>query len=60
MVSDPTLRARILAEPDPDEPLRRAIALLDRLDATTSAPLRPDLRVAADQIAASPEMVGQR
>ncbi len=60
VVSDPALRARILAEPDPDEPLRRAIALLDRLDATTSAPLRPDLRVAADQIAASPEMVGQR
>jgi hypothetical protein len=50
IVSDPALRARVLSEPDPDEPLRRAIALLDRLDAVSGEPLRADLRALADQI----------
>jgi hypothetical protein len=53
IVSDPALRTRVLSEPDPDEPLRRAIALLDRLDAVSGEPLRPDLRALADQISAA-------
>jgi hypothetical protein len=53
IVSDPALRARVLSEPDPDEPLRRAIALLDRLDAVSGEPLRADLRALADQISAA-------
>ncbi|HMA38176.1 MAG TPA: dynamin family protein [Chloroflexia bacterium] len=51
VVSDPALRQRILSEPDPDEPLRRAVAILDKLDAAASEPLRPDLRTLAEQIA---------
>ncbi|HUS14678.1 MAG TPA: hypothetical protein VM536_06620, partial [Chloroflexia bacterium] len=56
VVSDPALRARILSEPDPDEPLRRAVALLDRLDAIASEPIRPDLRALGDQISAGSPM----
>jgi hypothetical protein len=55
VVSDPALRARILSEPDPDEPLRRAVALIDRLDAAGSEPLRADLRGLAEQIASAAE-----
>ncbi|MGI8587450.1 MAG: dynamin family protein [Chloroflexia bacterium] len=51
VVSDPALRTRILTEPDPDEGLRRAVAILDRLDAVGNEPLRPELHVLAEQIA---------
>lgn len=52
VVSDAALRTRILSAPDPDEPLRRAVAVLDKLDAVAAEPLRADLRGLAEQIAA--------
>ena len=53
VVSDAALRRRILSEPDPDEPLRRAVALVDKLDAAAGEPLRTDLRTLAEQITAA-------
>ncbi len=60
VVSDAALRGRILSEPDPDEPLRRAVALIDKLDAAAGEPLRTDLRTLAEQITAAADARARR